>query len=61
MSSKRLKIVMNEQKPRKQQQYADSSISDKAFKRAIIWFGIYCTLFCIGVAFVVNLDNAYMP
>ncbi|CAB1221713.1 hypothetical protein [Acinetobacter bouvetii] len=52
---------MNEQKPRKQQQYADSSISDKAFKRAIIWFGIYCTLFCIGVAFVVNLDNAYMP
>ncbi len=52
---------MNNQEPKKQQKYADSEISDKAFKRAIIWFGVYALLFCIGVAFVVGADNSYLP
>ena len=41
-------------------QYADSSISDKVFKRMIIWFFIYCTLFCIGVILTVGADHAYL-
>ena len=45
-------------KPKAPQKYADSSISDKAFKRAIIWFFIYCTLFMIGVIWTIGLDHA---
>lgn len=52
---------MNDQNAKKPQpKYADSSISDKAFKRAIIWFAIYSSLFCLGVIIVVNLDSAYI-
>lgn len=51
---------MSEQEPKKAPQYADSDISDKAFKRAIIWFGLYCLLFCIGVIAVVGFDSAYI-
>jgi Trk-type K+ transport system membrane component len=39
--------------------YADSSISDKAFKRMIIWFFIYCSLFCIGVIVTINADMGF--
>lgn len=52
--------MKDDHSPKKTQKYADSSISDKAFKRMIWWFAIYCGLFCIGVIFVVNLDNAYL-
>ncbi|WP_312158724.1 hypothetical protein [Acinetobacter sp.] len=51
---------MNDQASKNQQKYADSEISDKAFKRAIIWFGIYALLFCIGVAFDVSADYSYL-
>jgi len=51
---------MNDQASKKQQKYADSEISDKAFKRAIIWFGIYALLFCMGVAFAVGADHSYL-
>lgn len=39
--------------------YADSSISDKSFKRMLLWFFIYCSLFCIGVVFAVNADMGF--
>ena len=45
---------LDSKKPAK---YADSSISDKAFKNMIIWFAIYCGLFCIGVIFFVGADH----
>ncbi|MDQ8935343.1 hypothetical protein [Acinetobacter rudis] len=54
---------MNNSEPQEQKKsakYADSSISDKAFKRAIIWFCIYCTLFIVGVIFMVNADGLSM-
>lgn len=47
--------------PKKPQRYADSSISDKAFKRGILWFLLYCSLFCIGVIFAVGADLTYIP
>ncbi len=40
------------------QKYADSSISDKAFKRVILWFFIYCSLFLVGVFIAVGADNS---
>ncbi|MEQ1291978.1 hypothetical protein LZ086_04735 [Acinetobacter johnsonii] len=45
---------------KKPAKYADSSISDKAFKNMIIWFAIYCGLFCIGVIFFVGADQNYL-
>ena len=50
----------NSEDNKKPAKYADSSISDKAFKRAILWFCIYCTLFIIGVIFMVNADGLSM-
>lgn len=44
------------QNPQKPQKYADSSISDKAFKRMILWFFLYCSLFIIGVFFAIGGD-----
>ncbi|MEB3766428.1 hypothetical protein [Acinetobacter sp. MD2] len=35
-----------------------SGISEKAFKRMILFFFIYASLFCIGVIVAVNLDKA---
>ncbi|MCO8052960.1 MULTISPECIES: hypothetical protein [Acinetobacter] len=49
--------MQEDNSPRKPQKYADSSISDKAFKHMIIWFTVYVALFCIGVAVVVNADK----
>jgi len=49
-----------DQNSRKAPQYADSSISDKAFKRAILWFFIYCSIFIVGVLFAVGADNSYL-
>lgn len=40
--------------------YADSSISDAAFKKMILWFALYAGLFCLGVIFVVNADKIMM-
>ena len=40
--------------------YADSSISDAAFKKMILWFVLYAGLFCLGVIFVVNADKIMM-
>ncbi|MDQ9022516.1 hypothetical protein RFI02_15510 [Acinetobacter sichuanensis] len=37
--------------------YADSSISDKAFKRMLFWFFLYCSVFIIGVILAVNADS----
>ena len=48
---------MQEDNSRKPQKYADSSISDKAFKHMIILFTFYVFLFCSGVAVWVNLDK----
>ena len=42
-------VTMKDLDSKKPAKYADSSISDKAFKNMIIWFAIYCGLFCIGV------------
>lgn len=50
--------MMNDDKRPKKPQYADSSISDKAFKRMILWFFVYCSLFCIGVVVTIGLDHA---
>ncbi len=52
--------MKDQDNPPKSQKYADSSISDKAFKRMIFWFAVYCGLFCIGVILVINADNAYL-
>jgi Trk-type K+ transport system membrane component len=61
-SHNRVSFVMNDdQGSRKPEKYADSSISDKAFKRMILWFFLYCAFFCICVIFVVNADSAFMP
>ncbi len=49
--------MQNEQPPKKPQKYADSSISDKAFKRMIVWFAIYCSLFIVGVMLAINADR----
>lgn len=46
--------------PKKPAQYADSSISDKAFKRAIFLFFMFCALFLIGLLLVVNADGLSM-
>lgn len=43
---------------RKAPRYADSTISDKAFKRAILWFTLYALLFCLGVYMAVAADMA---
>lgn len=51
----------NDHGAKKPEKYADSSISDKAFKRMILWFFLYCAFFCICVIFVVNADSAFMP
>lgn len=48
------------QDPKKPSQYADSSISDKAFKRAIFLFFMFCALFLIGLLLVVNADGINM-
>lgn len=37
--------------------YADSSISDKAFRRMLLWFFLYCSAFIIGVILAVNADT----
>ncbi len=50
---------MNPNDEKKAPKYADSSISDVAFRRMIIWFAIYAGLFCLGVIFVVNADNLF--
>ncbi|WP_171257506.1 hypothetical protein [Acinetobacter qingfengensis] len=47
---------MTDKNSEKPQKYADSSISDKAFKRMIFWFAFYVILFCAGVALAVNAD-----
>ena len=49
--------MKDDQSP-KNPQYADSSISDKAFKRMLLWFFIYCALFCIGVIVTIGWDHA---
>ena len=51
-------VTMKDLDPKKPAKYADSSISDKAFKRMIIWFFIYCSLFCIGVIVTIGADHA---
>ena len=51
---------MNQKPQDKAPQYADSSLSDKAFKNMIIWFAIYAGLFCLGVAIAVNADKINM-
>ena len=50
-------VTMKDLDSKKPAKYADSSISDKAFKNMIIWFAIYCGLFCIGVIFFVGADQ----
>lgn len=50
----------HDQDSKKSPQYADSSISDKAFKRMIFWFFIYCTLFCVVVILAVGADHSYL-
>ena len=58
----RVSFVMNDDHgAKKPEKYADSSISDKAFKRMILWFFLYCAFFCICVIFVVNADSAFIP
>lgn len=53
-------VTMKDLDPKKPAKYADSSISDKAFKNMIIWFAIYCGLFCLGVIFVIGADKNYL-
>ncbi|RSE24702.1 hypothetical protein EGT73_06465 [Acinetobacter johnsonii] len=53
-------LTMKDLDSKKPAKYADSSISDKAFKNMIIWFAIYCGLFCIGVIFFVGADQNYL-
>lgn len=48
------------QDEKKAPQYADSSISDKAFKRAICWFLIFCSVFIIGLILAVTADGPNM-
>ncbi|MDY6462630.1 MULTISPECIES: hypothetical protein [Acinetobacter] len=48
---------MNPEQQNKTPKYADSSISDAAFKKMILWFALYAGLFCLGVIFVVNADK----
>ena len=48
-----------DQKPPRPPKYADSSISDKAFKRMILWFFLYCSLFCVGVIVAVGADRGF--
>ncbi|MEG0344080.1 hypothetical protein [Acinetobacter sp. P8-3-8] len=50
----------NDQSPKKPQKYADSSISDKDFKRMIVWFSIFCGFFMIGVIVSIGADSANM-
>lgn len=50
-------MTMDYNKP-KAPKYADSTISEKAFKRAIIWFTLYTLLFCLGVYVAVAADMA---
>lgn len=52
--------MKNEEQARKAPQYADSGLSDKAFKNMIIWFAIYAGLFCIGVIVAINADQINM-
>lgn len=40
--------------------YADSSLSDKAFKNMLLWFALYAWLFCIGVIIAINADKINM-
>ena len=40
--------------------YADSSLSDKAFKNMLLWFSLYAGLFCIGVIIAINADKINM-
>lgn len=51
---------MSQEPQNKAPKYADSSISDKAFKNMIIWFAVYAGLFCLGVAIAVNADKLNM-
>lgn len=44
----------------KVQQYAESELSDKAFKNMLIWFSVYAGLFCIGVIIAINADKINM-
>ena len=53
-------VTMKDLDSKKPAKYADSSISDKAFKNMIIWFAIYCGLFFIGVIFFVGADQNYL-
>lgn len=50
---------MTPDEQKKAPKYADSSISDEAFKKMIIWFAIYAGLFCLGLVLVVNADNLF--
>ncbi|WP_343596242.1 hypothetical protein [Acinetobacter sp.] len=43
----------SEQKPKRN----ESGISEKAFKRMILFFFLYALLFCVGVIIAVNLDK----
>lgn len=40
--------------------YADSNLSDKAFKNMLLWFALYAGLFCIGVIIAINADKINM-
>ncbi|GAA5007712.1 hypothetical protein GCM10023206_13890 [Acinetobacter puyangensis] len=46
----------DEKRPQPAKKYADSGMSDKAFKNMIFYGSIYVLLFCIGVYFAVFYD-----
>ncbi len=52
--------MQQENQSNKAPKYADSDLSDKAFKNMIIWFLIYAGLFCIGVIIAINADKINM-
>lgn len=51
-----MRAMMKDDISKKAPQYADSTISKKAFNRLIFWFALYALLFCIGVVVAVGAD-----
>lgn len=52
--------MKQENQDSKSPKYADSSLSDKAFKNMLLWFSLYAGLFCIGVIVAINADKINM-
>lgn len=55
-----MNVMKHQDQSNKAPKYAESNLSDKAFKNMLIWFSVYAGLFCLGVIIAINADKINM-